>query len=170
MVNRRGRRDVGFAIVGPGDVREELLDDVRRRGLGETIHLPGQVDSGLLRDYIATSDVCVSVDPRNDLNDRSVMIKVLEYMIMGRAVVQFPLREMQRLCGDATVYARDGDPLDLADKIAGLLDDPALREEMGRRAAERIGQGLTWPHEVPVLLGAVEQATAGRPVLPRRRR
>jgi glycosyltransferase involved in cell wall biosynthesis len=170
LVNRRGRRDVAFAIVGPGDVREELLDDVRQRGLADTIHLPGQVDGDLLREYIATADVCVSVDPRNDLNDRSVMIKVLEYMIMGRAIVQFPLLEMQRLCGDATIYARDGDASDLADKIAGLLDDPALREEMGRRAVQRIREGLTWPHEVPVLLGAVEQATARGAALPRRSR
>ena len=165
LVNRRGRRDVAFAIVGPGDVRDELVDEVRRRGLEDTVQLPGQVDSGPLRDYLATADVCVSVDPRNDLNDRSLMIKVLEYMLMGKAVVQFPLLEMQRICGDATVYARDGDALDLADKIADLLDDPARREELGRRAAERIRDGLTWPHEVPVLLGAVEQATAGRAAL-----
>jgi hypothetical protein len=41
---------------------------------------------------------------------------------------------------------------------------------MGRRAVQRIREGLTWPHEVPVLLGAVEQATARGAALPRRSR
>ena len=159
LVNRRGRDDVAFAIVGPGAVRSELAAHAQSRGLGDVVDLPGEADDTLLRDYIATADVCVSVDPRNALNDRSVMIKVLEYMICGRAVVQFPLAEMVRLCGDATAYARDGDALDLADHVARLLDDPAERAALGARAAARMHAGLTWPHEVPALLGAFRQAT-----------
>ena len=58
---------------------------------------------------MSTADVCVGVDERNAMNDRAAMRKVLEYLALGKAVVQFPLAEMQRLCGDATVYARNGD-------------------------------------------------------------
>jgi glycosyltransferase involved in cell wall biosynthesis len=160
LVNARRRTDVAFAIVGPGGVREELGAMVRAKGLQDVVDLPGEADDAQLREYIATADVCVSVDQRNELNDRSTMIKVLEYLVMGKPVVQFPLREMQRLCGEATLYARDGDGADLGVQIARLLDDPELREEMGRRAAARANDGLTWPHEVPTLLTAIAQATA----------
>jgi glycosyltransferase involved in cell wall biosynthesis len=160
-LRRRGRDDVAFALVGPGDAREGLQAEVRRRGLEDAVVLPGRVDDDGVRRYISTAAVCLSVDPPGPLNDRSTMIKVLEYMAMGRAVVQTPLPEMVRLCGDATLYARPGDPTDLADRIEELLDDPARAADLGERARRRIlDGGLTWPDQVPRLLQGVQRALA----------
>jgi glycosyltransferase involved in cell wall biosynthesis len=72
--------------------------------------------------------------------------------------VQFPLTEMRRICADATVYARNGDPRDLAAQIARLLDDPERRERLGRAAHARALAGLMWPQQVPAFLAAVELA------------
>jgi glycosyltransferase involved in cell wall biosynthesis len=162
LVNSRGRTDVSFTIVGRGNVRDALVSEVGRRRLNGAVELPGEADDPLLRDYIATADLCLSLDECNELNDRSIMIKVLEYMAMGRPVVQFQLAEMERVCGDATVYARDGDAVDLADRIARLLDDPETRSRLGERALRRIENGLTWPHQLPTLLSAVERAVLVR--------
>jgi glycosyltransferase involved in cell wall biosynthesis len=161
LVRRRERDDVAFAIVGPGDAREPILDDLRRRGLDDAVDMPGVVtDDDLFRAYLSTADVCLSVDEANGMNDRSTMMKVLEYMAVGRPVVQFPLVEMSRLCGDATLYARE-DPVDLADKIAQLLDDEALRASLGRRARERMDdRRLWWSDQAPALVEAVERARA----------
>jgi glycosyltransferase involved in cell wall biosynthesis len=99
------------------------------------------------------------------MNDRAAMRKVLEYLALGKAVVQFPLVEMQRLCGDATVYARNGDAADLAERICALLDDEPSRRELEDAALRRASQGLMWPEQVPALLAAVE--TAARRDTPR---
>ena len=159
LVNLHGRRDVTFALVGPGDAHEELARDAERRGLDGSVVFPGRVEDELLRAYMATADVCVSVDERGGMNDRSTMTKVLEYMTMARPVVQFPLPEMQRTCGDATLYARNADSSDLAAKIAQLLEDPEERERLGARGRQRVlSGGLTWPDQVPSLLAAVRAA------------
>ena len=164
LVNGLGRRDVAFALVGPGDVHDRLREEIRRRGLDDVVDLAGTVDDDLVRAYMATADVCVGVDERNSMNDKAAMRKILEYMAMGRAVVQFPLAEMRRLCGDATLYAANADSMDLARRIAQLIDDVALREALGRRARERACDGLMWQDQVPRLLAAVEAALgAGRP-------
>jgi glycosyltransferase involved in cell wall biosynthesis len=155
---RGGRTDVAFAIVGRGDIRDQLQADIERRGLADVVALPGEADDEQLRRWMSTASICLSLDRRDELNDRSVMVKVLEYMAMGCAVVQFPLAEMQRVCGDATRYARDGDALDLAAAVGELLDDPDERARYGRRAEERIRDGLTWPGQAPALLAAVEDA------------
>lgn len=159
LVVRRGRDDVTFAVVGPGDVRESLRADVERRGLADAIALPGVVKDDLVRAYLSTADVCLGVDRRNRMNDRAAMRKILEYMALGRAVVQFPLTEMHRICGDATAWARDGDAVDLADHIARLLDDVVARQRLGEAARRRVEeQGLLWPDQVPALLAAVQLA------------
>lgn len=158
LVNVVGRKDVAFAIVGPGDVHDDLRADIERRDLEQVVHLSGPVGDELVRAYMATADVCVGVDESNSMNDRAAMRKVLEYMAMGRAVVQFPLLEMQRLCGDTTLYARNADSHDLAEQIDHLLDDYELRASLGARARERVFDGLMWHDQVPQLLAAMEMA------------
>jgi glycosyltransferase involved in cell wall biosynthesis len=158
LVNDDGRRDVQFALVGPGDVHDELRGEVRARGLEDAVFVSGQVDDDSVRAYMSTADVCVNVDERNAMNDRAAMRKVMEYMAAGRAVVQFPLTEMRRICGDATAYARNADARDLADRIAELLDDPERRARLGHAARERARADLMWPAQVPAFLAAVDLA------------
>ena len=98
------------------------------------------------------------------MNDRAAMRKVLEYLALGKAVVQFPLAEMQRLCGDATVYARNGDAQDLGNRICELLDDEPRRRQLEEAARRRASDGLMWPQQVPALLAAVETAVGRGPV------
>jgi glycosyltransferase involved in cell wall biosynthesis len=160
LVKVHRREDVSFAIVGDGEIRQALESEAAARGLAGVISLPGHVGDEALREYMSTASVCVSLDEHSALNDRSLMIKVLEYMIMGRAIVQFPLKEVSRVCGDTTLYAATGDAHDLAAKISELLDDPERRETLGRAARERLLDGLTWPDQVPTLLSAVERAAA----------
>jgi glycosyltransferase involved in cell wall biosynthesis len=158
LVRRRGREDVSFAIVGAGDARDTLMADADRRGLADYVHFPGRAEDDLLRAYMATADVCVGVDEPNPMNDASTMTKVIEYMVMGRPIVQFALHETSRVCGDTSLYARAGDAADFADRIAELLDDPARAERLGAAARERAVPALLWPQQVPALLAAVGAA------------
>ena len=158
IVHGYGRTDIHFALVGPGDVRESLQRAVTGRGLGPFVELPGSVGDELVRAYLSTADVCVGVDQPNAMNDRAAMRKILEYMAIGKPVVQFPLIEMRRLCGDACAYARPGDPADLAATICALLDDPERRRRLGVAARRRAWNGLMWPKQVPALLAAVNTA------------
>ena len=158
LVNARGRGDVGFAIVGTGDARDGLIAETERRGLAGHVHFPGRADDTLLREYISTADVCVGVDEPNPMNDASTMTKIIEYMVMGRPIVQFPLKETSRVCGDTCLYARPGDALHLAHLIEQLIDDPDQAVELGSAARKRALAGLLWPQQVPHLLEAVAAA------------
>lgn len=160
LVNVRGRDDVSFALVGPGDIHDDLRAEVSRRGLDDVVELPGLVGDDLVRAYLSTADVCVNTDQPNPMNDRAAMRKVLEYLAVGRAVVQFPLAEMCRLCGDTTLYARPGDPYELADRIGELLDDPELRERLGAAGRRRVHDGLMWSDQITSLMSALELARA----------
>jgi glycosyltransferase involved in cell wall biosynthesis len=158
LVNGEGRDDITFALVGPGDVHDRLRAEVRRKGLEDVVFVLDGVDDDMVRAYLSTADICVNVDEAIGMNDLTVMRKVVEYMAAGRAVVQFPLAEMRRVCGDAAVYARNADAHDLAEKIAALIDDPDRRRRLGAAAHERAHDGLMWPQQAPVLLEAMSAA------------
>jgi glycosyltransferase involved in cell wall biosynthesis len=158
IVNGAGRRDVTFALVGPGDVHDDLRAEVERRHLDGAVFISNGVGDELVRAYLSTADICVGVDECVGMNELTVMQKILEYMAVGRPVVQFPLREMRRVCGDAAVYARDRDSHDLGKKILELLDDPERRRRLGTAARARAHDGLMWPQQVPALLDAVSTA------------
>jgi glycosyltransferase involved in cell wall biosynthesis len=85
----------------------------------------------------------------------------MEYMALGKAQVQFDMREGRYSAQDASLYARPNDIIDLADKIVTLLDDHPLRQRMGEAGRRRIEQQLQWQHEVPKLLSAYDRLFAG---------
>ena len=82
------RRDDWHAIVaGSGDWRDEAIALARELGLENRVEFPGHLgDRDLIR-LLSTADVCLSPEPKNALNDASTMIKVVEYMALGKPIV-----------------------------------------------------------------------------------
>jgi glycosyltransferase involved in cell wall biosynthesis len=88
------------------------------------------------------------------MNDKSTMNKVMEYMALGKPIVQFDLREGRFSAQRASLYANKNDEVDLAKKIIYLLNNPKLCEKMGRYGRARIENALEWKYEAPKLLEA----------------
>jgi glycosyltransferase involved in cell wall biosynthesis len=161
---RRGRDDVQFVLVGDGTELPRLRSRAADLGLGRQVEFTGLVSSDkLLGSILATADVCVSPDEANAMNDISTMNKIMEYMSLGKPVVQFDLTEGRVSAADASLYAARNDPADLADCILRLVDDEALRTRMGEIGRQRMRTHLSWEAQVPQLLAAYDRAL-GRPV------
>jgi glycosyltransferase involved in cell wall biosynthesis len=149
-----GREDVHFGLVGGGTSLEEMKRLARELGVADHVTFTGRVPDGEMLDMLNTADVCVNPDVANELNDKSTMNKIMEYMALGKPIVQFDLTEGRYSARRASLYARKNDPVDLADKIVELLDDPARRLEMGSYGRRRVETELEWRYEAPKLLAA----------------
>jgi len=158
LIRATGRDDVHFAIVGGGPALEEVQAEVASRGLEPYFTFTGRASDDLLLDVLNTADVCVNPDRATPMNNLSTMNKILEYMTLKKPIVQFDLKEGRASAGDASLYARQNDPIDFAEKIATLLDDPERRRRMGEIGRERVESGFSWAHSAPVLLEAYERA------------
>ncbi len=77
-------------------------------------------------------------------------------MALGKPIVQFDLTEGRVSAQDASLYAKKNDPIDMALKIAQLLDDPGLRQRMGEFGRNRVKNELEWQYEAPKLLAAYD--------------
>ncbi|WP_210528792.1 glycosyltransferase family 4 protein [Rubellimicrobium arenae] len=157
LVNRMGHKDVQFAIVGFGSALEEVQADVAQRGLGDHFTFHGPLYGEALVEVLNSIDIGVAPDPKNPMNDICTMNKVIEYMALGKPLVQFDLTEGRASAGDASLYARANDPVDFAEKIAALIADPALRDRLGRIGLDRVQNGLSWSDSAPKLLAAYDR-------------
>ncbi|RYV50769.1 glycosyltransferase [Pengzhenrongella frigida] len=160
LVNKRGRTDVQFTLAGSGPEFSRVVDRVAELGLADNVALLGRVSEEVLAALLTTADLCVNPDEWNEMNDISTMNKILEYMALGKPIVQFDLREGRVSAGGASLYARPNDAESLADGIAELLDDEAQRARMGAIGHERFESTFSWEHSAPALLAAYRQALA----------
>jgi glycosyltransferase involved in cell wall biosynthesis len=156
MVHDLGRTDTQFGLVGAGTSLEKLQVLALELGIGEFVTFTGRVPDSEMLAMLNTADVCVNPDVANEMNDKSTMNKVMEYMALGKPIVQFDLAEGRYSAGESALYAKGNDALDLAKKIAELLDDPARRTAMGGAARRRFEDELEWRHEAPKLLAAYD--------------
>lgn len=152
----RGRTDVAYTLIGAGDSFDELQAMAGDLGLADVVEFTGRIpDEGVER-ILATADVCACPDPLNPLNDVSTMNKVLEYMACGRPIVAYDLREHRYSAGEGALYAEPNREDRLADRIAELLDDPALRERMGAYNRKRFLETMAWEYSAGELLRAYQ--------------
>jgi glycosyltransferase involved in cell wall biosynthesis len=160
--DRHGRRDVIYRLVGDGPEVGRLKDLTRQMGLENDVFFEGRVSDQAMMTVLATASVCVNPDEYNELNDKSTMNKIMEYMAASRPVVQFDLTEGRVSAGEASDYARPNDAADMADKIVALLDDPERRQRMGEIGRRRIVEELSWEHEAPKLIAAYDALFSSR--------
>jgi len=158
LVDHVGRTDVQFAIIGDGPELESVKALAHAKGVAAYMDFYGRVDDALFLDALNTADLCVNADRACAMNDKSTMNKILEYMALGKPIVQFEMTEGRRSAGAASLYARPDDVADFALKIDMLLNDPGLRREMGALGRERVLRQFSWAHSAPVLLRAYAAA------------
>ncbi len=151
---------VHFAIVGSGPALESVKALTVEKGVENLFTFAGRASDDVLLDILSTADVCVNSDRWSAMNDKSTMNKIMEYMALGKPIVQFDLYEGRQSAGDAALYARPDDAADFAVKIATLLKDAEARALMGAIGRRRIVEALSWEHSVPPLLAAYEQVFA----------
>ncbi len=157
IVRKRGRTDIQFVLVGGGPEWEAINQLCKKMGLQEFVTLTGRVDDKTLFTVLSTSDVCVNSDRATTMNDISTMNKIMEYMAVGKPIVQFDVTEGRYSAQESSLYARANDPVDFADKILELLNDPERRARMGEFGKRRVHDVLAWHKEQPKLLLAYEK-------------
>lgn len=158
-IKNRGRRDVHFTCVGGGPGLAGLRQMVQEKNLEDTVNFTGRVPDKELLEVLSTADVCVNPDKPCEMNDISTMIKIMEYMALGKPIVQFNLKEGRFSAGEASLYSDNHDLVtDFSNKILWLLEHPDERQRMGEFGRRRVEQQLAWEYSVGNLLAAYQRA------------
>lgn len=157
-----GRTDVHFTCVGGGPGLPVLRQMVRDKKLEDMFNFTDRIPDQDLLAVLSTADVCVNPDRPCEMNDISTMIKIAEYMALGKPIVQFNLKEGRFTAGEASLYCdNDNQVNDFAEKILWLLERSEERQRMGEIGRIRVEQQLAWKYSVENLLTAYERALSG---------
>jgi len=158
-IKKQGRSDIHFTCVGGGPGLAGLRQLTKEKDLEDTVNFTGRISDQELLDVLSTADVCVNPDKPCEMNDISTMIKIMEYMALGKPIVQFDLKEGRFSAGEASLYSDNHDQgIDFANKILWLLENPDARKTMGEFGYARVQQDLAWKHSVGNLLAAYQRA------------
>ena len=149
---KNGRNDIHFCLIGSGPCFEDLNKLSIDLGISEFIEFTGRICDTEMIERLSSCDICVDCDPLNPLNDKCTMNKVLEYMALGRPIVQYDLTEGRYSAQQASVYAEPNNINDLATKIEELLDNEIMRKQMSEIGLKRMTEDLEWKHQKPNLL------------------
>lgn len=154
MVFALGRHDFLAIIIGDGDALPLVRKQAGDLGIEPYVCFTGRLSALEARKYLSAVDVCVQPDPSNPLNDKSTMVKLMEYMALGKPTVAFDLVETRFSAQEAAVYVRPNDELEFAKQVCRLLDNPDERRRLGAIGRLRVDTALAWEYSIPALLRA----------------
>ncbi|MHC5723540.1 MAG: glycosyltransferase family 4 protein, partial [Nostoc sp.] len=157
IVYEKKRQDIQFMLIGSGPMFEKLQALSEELEVKEFVEFTGRIPDNELLARLSSCDVCANPDKKMPYNDRSTMNKIMEYMAMGKPIVQFDLLEGRRSAEEASVYAKGNDVVDFAENILELLEDTERRQKMGELGRKRMEEKLEWRHQVPKLLEAYKK-------------
>jgi glycosyltransferase involved in cell wall biosynthesis len=154
--DRTPRVHASLTVIGDGDARRQFEAALEHWGVAADVVMAGWVPADEVPGLLQSADVCVDPAPATELNERSTMIKLMEYLALGKPVVAYDILESRRTVGDAALLAPPGNAEAFAERIAMLAEDPLRRSRLAWRARVRARE-LTWERSEASLLAAYEQ-------------
>ncbi|CAN5690900.1 glycosyltransferase family 4 protein [soil metagenome] len=136
-----GDESIVFVLQGDGKRRPAIEEDVRRHGLRNVVFLPAGDKASAAR-LAAASDACMTIFKDVPILATNSPNKLFDTFAAGRpAIVNTPGWQRDLIeRHQAGLFARPGDPADLAAQVTRLRDDPAMAAAYGRNG-RRLAEG-----------------------------
>ena len=152
LLHNLSRNDFYCVLMGDGDAWVSLLALAKQLRLDDHVRFTGHLRGDELFRALSSADICVDPDPANAYNNRSTMIKMMEYMAFEKPIVAFDLPEHRVTAQQAAIYVTPNDEHAFAAALARLMDDAPKRRAMGAYGRHRIETILAWRYSVSKLL------------------
>jgi glycosyltransferase involved in cell wall biosynthesis len=152
---RRLHPHAKLLLVGDGEQAPRARAALRRGGASGDALFTGLVPPDAVPGYLAAADVLVS--PHTDIeNFIGSPVKIFEYMATGRAMVASRVAQMGALLvdGETALLVTPDKPDELCAALARLVEDPKLRDDLGRAARRTAEAAHSWDARLASILEA----------------
>jgi len=132
-------------------------------GIEDKVIFTGPQPPEAIPSFIAASDICVNPAPYTLTHRAGSPIKVFEYMAVGKPVVATQLESIEGVVIDGeTGLVAKPDAEDIAEKILWLIENPGIRDKIGKNAREKVVAEYEWEKLGDKLIDAYWQAIENR--------
>lgn len=130
--------NVKLAVIGSGVLMEEYLSILIKDETQADVHFLGEVEPSELSRYYSACDIFLMPSERFPSDGLNVVVP--EAMACGRPVVASDAGGNDIVVSNGVngYLHSAGDPVDLAEKVMRLINDPAQRSEMGNKSLELV--------------------------------
>lgn len=147
-----GYKDWHCVLIGPAEDQQALEAQAVQLGVSDRTWFHGYMPIEQWLPILSAADICVEPCPANPLNNISTMNKIMDYMALSKPTVAYDLPEHRFTAGEAALYAAPNDQIDLARQIARLIEDIALRSQLGAIGRQRMEKLFAWQYQKERLL------------------
>lgn len=145
IVNKRNYHDFKMLIIGDGTARESIEELVKEKGLEDYFIFHGaEYNRNKLYRLLYETEVCVDPLTYNEETKILTAIKIMEYMAVGKPIVQYNIGEGMVTAGESSIYIRNNDKIAFGDAIIELLKNKKKRDVMGKIGRKRIEEKFQW--------------------------
>jgi glycosyltransferase involved in cell wall biosynthesis len=138
--NLQGKYEVELHIIGNGGLRNELIAKFKN----ENICYHGAISNSKLPEFFSTADILVLPSLTTDTWKEQFGRVLTESMACGVVPIGSTSGEIPNVIGDAGLVFKEGNSLDLQNKIETLLNNNALMSELSNKSAERATKYYSW--------------------------
>jgi glycosyltransferase involved in cell wall biosynthesis len=155
LVVDHGLTGARMTIAGWGSELDGIRSDFASRRLLDHVRLLGRTPHQDVLRLIANADICVDPAPGNPFNHGTTMVKISEYLALGRPTVSYALRETEHTAAGAVCLVPCDDQDAFVRCVAELARSEEARAELHRRAMSR-ADDLLWEHQAANLIDAYD--------------
>jgi hypothetical protein len=137
----KGRSDFKFLLIGRGPLKDEIVRMMRNKGLLKSLIIKDFIPLEKVPYYLSASDVVLSLyDPVELNNWYAVPNKLFEAAACSRAVIAGNFGYLKNLVLDMKcgLLTDPTNPKDIVDKMKQLINNPELREKLGKNGLKSI--------------------------------
>jgi len=136
-------RNVYLAMIGAGELYQEVRNEILRLDLFDHVRLLGQVDDVKLRLWYNASDLFVLTSVSEAFG-----MTLLEAMASGLPVIASNRRACPEIIQNAGILFNQGDYRDLTEKIMELFNDKVLLKKLAKAGLRRVKETFSWNDKV----------------------
>jgi len=153
--------EIKVLLVGDGPEMENLKQTARRLGMENVVVLPGPVHRDDVPACVDAMDICVLPDS----NAFGSPIALFEFMAMGKPCVVPDLGPMRDVIDDNVtgIMFPHGDYVALESALLRLIEDSALRNQVGARARSAVFKRHTWAANARFIVQLATGESSARP-------
>ncbi|MBW1668514.1 MAG: glycosyltransferase [Deltaproteobacteria bacterium] len=156
--------DWALLLVGNGDMRQEIEDQVKRYGWEDRVHITGYVAQAEVPKYMNAMDCFVLGSKTMPHWIDTFPLVTVQAQACGVPVIASDSASLLWQLADSALFFHEGDRRELKEKVLMYVHNPALKNEYAQRGRERSLRNFCHEGMTENFKKIVSQVIKGKPV------